>query len=103
MLAVPKNHWSAFRVYAYDQSILLPFLRHLYRSQIFYLQNILYISVTDIESEKVYLFYSNGTAVQGFPVYGTSGIDLTNADQDKALEMVVLSEKDGILVYEINP
>ena len=71
--------------------------------QIFYLQNILYISVTDIESEKVYLFYSNGTAVQGFPVYGTSGIDLTNADQDKALEMVVLSEKDGILVYEINP
>lgn len=71
--------------------------------QIFYLQNILYIAVTDIESEKVHLFYSNGTAVQGFPVYGTSSIDLTNADQDKALEMVVLSEKDGILVYEINP
>ncbi len=71
--------------------------------QIFYLQNILYIAVTDIESEKAYLYYSNGTPVEGFPVYGTSKIDLANADQDKALEMVVLSEKDGILVYEINP
>ena len=38
----------------------------------------------------------------GFPVYGSSVIDLENADDDKALEMVVQSEASSFLIYQIN-
>ena len=70
--------------------------------QIFYLNNIVYVSVTDVEAQKVYLYYSDGKAVSGFPVYGVSAIDLSNADKDKALEFVVQGENKDLLIYEIN-
>jgi len=70
--------------------------------KIFYLNNTLYISTTDKEAQKVYLFYSNGKAVEGFPVYGNAKIDLSNSDKDKALELLVTAEDNSLLVYEIN-
>jgi len=48
------------------------------------------------------MFYSNGKPVEGFPVYGKSAVDLTNSDKDKALEMVVATENNSLLIYEIN-
>ena len=36
--------------------------------------------ITNIDSKKVYLFFSNGKLVDGFPVYGNSKIDLSNID-----------------------
>ena len=70
--------------------------------QIFYLNNTLFFSTTDSANQRVYLFYSNGKSVEGFPVYGKSAIDLSNSDNDKALEMLVASEDSNILIYEIN-
>ena len=70
--------------------------------KIFYLNNTLYFSTTETGSQKVYLFYSNGEAVEGFPVYGKSAVDLSNSDKDKALEMVVATEDNSILIYDIN-
>ena len=64
--------------------------------------NVIYVTTTDLDAQKVYLFFSNGTPVNGFPVYGTSAADLVNADDDKAVELVVLSETNGMLIYEIN-
>ena len=72
------------------------------RPKIFYINNTLYIATTDLDSQKVYLFLSNGNQVQGFPVYGTSFIDIANADNDKSLEMIVQSESDGVIIYQIN-
>ncbi len=69
--------------------------------KIFYLNNILYIAVTDLEAEKVYLYLSDGSLVPGFPVYGTSSIDIVNADKDRALEFIVQSESNDVLIYEI--
>ena len=69
--------------------------------KIFYLNNTVYVSVTDTEAQKVYLFYSDGQAVPGFPVYGTSAIDLNNADKDKAIEFVVQAEDKDLLIYKI--
>jgi hypothetical protein len=40
--------------------------------------------------------------VGGFPIYGTATPDLSNADGDSALEMVVQSESDGFIIYELN-
>ena len=70
--------------------------------KIYYINNIIYVTTTDLDAQKVYLFFSNGTSVSGFPVYGTSAADLTNADADKAVELAVQSESNGMLIYEIN-
>ncbi|MCX2838063.1 hypothetical protein OQ279_07830 [Salinimicrobium sp. MT39] len=70
--------------------------------QIFFLNNKIYVSVTDLQAKKVYLFDSNASLIDGFPVYGNSLIDLSNADADAALELVVQGEENGILVYEVN-
>jgi hypothetical protein len=70
--------------------------------KIYYINNIIYVTTTDLDAQKVYLFFSNGTPVSGFPVYGTSAADLTNADADKAVELAVQSESNGMLIYEIN-
>lgn len=70
--------------------------------KIFYLNNTLYISTTDKEAQKVHLFFSNGKAVEGFPVYGSAAVDLSNSDKDKGLELLVSVEDNSLLVYEIN-
>ena len=70
--------------------------------QIFYINDTIYISITDVDNSKVYLFFSNGKLVDGFPVYGNSKIDISNIDSDKHLELVVKSEKDNFILYEIH-
>ena len=72
------------------------------RPKIFYINNTIYISTTERDSQKVYLFLSNGTSVEGFPVYGTDAADIVNADNDDSLEMIVQSESDSIIIYKIN-
>ena len=81
--------------------INLPFGRYT-APKIYYINNTIYVTTTDLDAQKVYLYYSNGTPVNGFPVYGSSAADLTNADKDKALELVVQSESNGMIIYEIN-
>ncbi|MFQ3340858.1 MAG: hypothetical protein ACI9TK_000513 [Flavobacteriaceae bacterium] len=70
--------------------------------KIHYINNIIYISISDLDTQKVYVFYGNGIALSGFPVYGSSAVDIANADDDKALEMVVQSEANSFLIYKIN-
>jgi hypothetical protein len=70
--------------------------------QLFIVNNKIYISVTDTQSQKVYLFDSNANLLPNFPVYGNSGIDLENIDKDAALEFVVQSEKNAVILYEMN-
>jgi C1A family cysteine protease len=42
---------------------------------IFYVHDKIYVSVTDIQSQKVYLFDSNAVPIQNFPVFGYSMIE----------------------------
>ena len=70
--------------------------------QIFYLNNKIYVSVTDLQTHKIYLFDSNAELINGFPVYGNSVIDLANAEGDSAPEIVVKGEEDSVLVYKVN-
>ena len=69
--------------------------------QIFYLNNTIYVATTDVAANKVHLYYSDGKAVPGFPLYGSSVIDLANADKDGALEMVVQTAEKDISIYKI--
>jgi len=59
-----------------------------------------YISVTDTQANRVYLFDENAELLPNFPVYGTSAIDLNNIDSGNNLELVVKGEENTVLVYK---
>ncbi|HZW62547.1 MAG TPA: DUF3352 domain-containing protein [Flavobacteriaceae bacterium] len=70
--------------------------------EIFYINDKIYVTVTDLQTHKVYLFDSQAKPIPNFPVYGNSKIDMLNADKDKALEFVTKSTNNEVLLYEIN-
>ncbi|WP_299443351.1 ribonuclease HII [uncultured Aquimarina sp.] len=72
------------------------------KPQIFYINNKIYVAITDIQSKKVYLYDSNAELFPNFPVYGNSIISLGNMDKDPNLEFAVQGEENSILIYQIN-
>ncbi|GMN07149.1 hypothetical protein MTsPCn5_25380 [Croceitalea sp. MTPC5] len=70
--------------------------------KIFYIYDKIYVSVTDIQSQQIYLFDSQAKAIPNFPVYGSSLIDLTDMDGDKRLDLVAKDQENSIIVYKMN-
>ena len=69
--------------------------------QLFYLNDKIYIALTDQQAQKVTLFDSEATVLSGFPIYGISKIDLSNADKDSALELICQSNDSELIMYQI--
>lgn len=72
------------------------------KPSIFYFNTKLYVSVTDLQNQKIYLFDSTAKILENFPVYGTSAIDLADMDNDKKLEFVAKDLENSLIVYKIN-
>ncbi|MBO0590558.1 ribonuclease HII [Cellulophaga sp. E16_2] len=72
------------------------------KPKLFYNNDKLYVSVTDLQNQKIYLFDSNLNPIQNFPVFGNSSIDLVDMDNDKKLEFVAKDQENSIIVYRIN-
>ena len=70
--------------------------------KIFYLKDKIYVSVTDLQTKKVYLFDSLGKPIDNFPVFGNSSIELDNIDNGKGLEFAVKGDSNSVLIYQIN-
>ena len=70
--------------------------------QIFYINDKIYVTTTDLQAKKIYLFDSLGKPVANFPIYGNSSITLDNIDKDRNLEVITKSDSNSIIVYEIN-
>ncbi len=70
--------------------------------KLFYLQDKIYVTVTDLQTQKVYLFDSNAKLLPNFPVYGNSTISLDNIDSDRDLEFVTKGDNNSIILYKIN-
>ena len=70
--------------------------------KIFYLNDKIYVTVTDLQSKKAYLFDSQAKPIANFPVFANSLIDMNNIDRDRALEVVTTDGEDSIIVYEIH-
>jgi hypothetical protein len=70
--------------------------------RIFYINDKIYVTVTDIQNQKIYLFDSQAKSIPNFPVYGTSMIDLLDMDNDNKLELVAKDQENSIIVYSIN-
>ena len=70
--------------------------------KIFYIGDILYVQVTDIQNGAIYLFDSNAELFGGFPVSGNSSIDLLDMNADRKLEFVTRDAANAITVYQVN-
>ena len=68
--------------------------------QLFTVRNRTLIAITDTQTQKVYVFNDKAELLEGFPVYGTSQVDIANADLDSKLELIVKGEENEILLYE---
>ena len=70
--------------------------------KIFYIKDKIYVSVTDLQAQKVLLFDSQAKPIENFPVYGNSAIELDNIDKDDSLKFITKGDTNSILLYEIN-
>ena len=70
--------------------------------KIFYRYDKIYVSVTDIQNQKVYLFDSQSRPISHFPIFGTSMIDLEDLDGDRRLELVTKEGDSTLITYKIN-
>ena len=72
------------------------------KPRIFYIYDKIYVSVTDIQTQRAYVFDSNAILFPNFPVYSSSSIDLTDMDNDRSIEIVGKFEDNSLIVYQIN-
>ena len=69
---------------------------------IFYINDKIYVSVTDIQNQKSYLFDSQAKPIPNFPIYGSSIIDMADIDKDKKPELVIKDQENSFTVFKIN-
>ncbi len=70
--------------------------------KIFYIYDKIYVGVTDIQNQKVYLFDSQAVPIKNFPVFGSSPIDMADMENDRKLEIIVKDQENSIIVYQLN-
>jgi hypothetical protein len=70
--------------------------------KVFYLNDKIYITTTDLQSKKVYLFDSQAKSIPNFPVFGTSSAELQKLDKDSGLELITKSDPKTIVVYKLH-
>ncbi len=61
-----------------------------------------YISITETQENKVYIYNKSGNLLPGFPVYATSIIDLGDVTKNGKTNFVVKGDAKSILLYEIH-
>ena len=82
-------------------NIDLPFSRFS-KPKIFINSKNILVSLTDLTNEEIYLFRDNGELIEGFPIKGSSIIDIEDSDDDGKIEIISTLDKFSIVSYEIN-
>ena len=67
--------------------------------KLFYSNNKVFVAITDLQTQKVYVFDSNAKPIEHFPVFGTSGIDLRNTNK---LEIITKGDSNSLILYTAN-
>jgi hypothetical protein len=61
-----------------------------------------YITITETQEKKVYVFDKNGDILNGFPIYGTSAASFGDGNGKNAKSLVVKGDADSIILYSSN-
>ena len=60
-----------------------------------------YISITETQENKIYVYSKSGNLLHGFPVYGTSTPDFGDMTKSRKTNFVTKGESKEILIYEL--
>ncbi len=71
------------------------------KPEIFNLNRNSYITITETQEKKVYVFDKNASLLNGFPVFGTSAASLDNGGKG-AINLVTKGEADSVILYSSN-
>ena len=71
-------------------------------AKIFYVNDKLYITTTDLQSKKLYVYDSQAKLLPKFPIYASTKSHIENIDQKGKPEVITQSDDNTILVYKIN-
>ena len=69
--------------------------------KIFYFNDKIYVTITDLQAKKVHLFDSQTKPIANFPVFGTSDSEI-QLNKDKSLMLVTQTDAKTISAYTIN-
>lgn len=70
--------------------------------RIFYLNDKIFVTVTDKQAKKVFLFDSQAKPISNFPVFGTAPAVLQKLDEDRGLELITQSDLNTMIVYKLH-
>ena len=82
-------------------TIELPFSRFS-KPKIFIDSKTTLVGITDLTNKEIYLYRENGQLLEGFPIKGSSIIDIEDSDDDGKIEIISKVDKFSIVCYEIN-
>ena len=60
------------------------------------------VSITDLTNNEIYLYKDNGELIEGFPIKGSSVIDIVDSDNDGKKEIISVLDKFSVVSHEIN-
>ncbi|WP_334113152.1 hypothetical protein [Paucihalobacter sp.] len=69
--------------------------------KLFYLNDKIYVAITDLQTNKAYLFDCQGDLINNFPVYGNATLQLDNVDKNKVLGALTTGSSNSIILYQI--
>ena len=70
--------------------------------QVLKAKNAYYVTLTDLQNNKVYVYGSDGNLLPNLPVYGASELDFGSLNSATDLGFVTKGESDSIIIYQIN-
>jgi len=59
------------------------------------------IAITETQEKKVYVFERSGELLNGFPIYGTSAIEIDDVNKDGKINILVGGGEKDILIFEL--
>ena len=69
--------------------------------QLFFANRTIYILITETQENKVFVYDTAGSLLNGFPVFGTSTASISNSSKKGGLKIVVRGEKNEIIEYSL--
>ena len=82
-------------------TVELPFSKYS-RPKIFIDSKKTLVSITDLTNNEIYLYRDNGELIDGFPIKGSSVIDIRDSDNDGKTEIISALDDFSVVSYEIN-
>ena len=68
----------------------------------FRVHNTFYVTLTNLQTNQIFIYDKAGKMLPNFPVYAASPVDLGNSGKSKNLLFTAQGEPDSVLIYQIN-